>query len=553
MSHPIFMATPPEVHSAMLSTGPGPGLLLAAAAAWNLLSIEYARAAAELAALLATVQVETWDGPTAEAYVAAHLLYLAWLLKISAHSATMAARQEALAVAYIIALAEMPTEAELVSNHAARVGLMATNFFGINAVLIALNEAAYRCMWWQAATVMETYQVTSATAVAATPHSSPAPEIVKTNALTAASDEPLPLPPDRQNQIQQWLQRIGYTDFYNNVMQPAINGVKNLPFFQAMFSGFDPWLPVLGNPLTFLSPYNIAFALGYPMDIGSYVALLSQTFAFIVADLAAAFASGNPATIGFTLVFVTVEAIGTIITDTIALLKTLLEQTLVLLPTVLPLLAGVVTPLVAIPVGAAAGLARLGWGGVTPSASPVMPPAPITPPPNFPPKSSPAPVPEPATISALTPHPPPATGVGAGTGMEDFAYLVGELNAVAKKTSRASVRKKTPESDGVSVPRTVDALQEPARPQRRKRTKVKEVGRGYEYLDLEPDSEQPVASVSDRGAKTLGFTGTVAKQPAAVAAGLATLAGERFGDGPRTPMMPGSWGADSVPSSPPGQ
>ena len=61
------------------------------------------------------------------------------------------------------------------------------------------------------------------------------------------------------------------------------------------------------------------------------------------------------------------------------------------------------------------------------------------------------------------------------------------------------------------------------------------IGRGYEYMDMEP---------SDTGAGTPGFAGTAAKAEAGPAAGLITLADDGFGGRPRMPMMPGTWSDD---------
>ncbi|OBJ29439.1 MULTISPECIES: PPE family protein [Mycolicibacter] len=254
ISAPVWIASPPEVHSALLSSGPGPGPLLSAAGAWNSLSVEYASVADELTAVLGAVQAGAWQGPSAEQYVAAHAPYLAWLGQASADSAGVAAQHEVAATAYTSALASMPTLAELATNHMTHGVLVATNFFGINTIPIALNEADYVRMWIQAATTMSTYHAVSGAALASAPRAVEAPPVVK-------SDSALPADDTSSSSGDFW------TDLWNQLVRLFEDPIGTI---RAMLANPSAWFPLL-----FFIAYEAFFI---PFGYTFWSVLLSSPF-----------------------------------------------------------------------------------------------------------------------------------------------------------------------------------------------------------------------------------------------------------------------------------
>ncbi|GBG36731.1 putative PPE family protein PPE1 [Mycobacterium montefiorense] len=266
MTVPLWMAVPPEVHSALLSAGPGPGSLLAAAAQWQELSSQYAHTAAELAQVLADALAASWQGTTATQYVAAHTPYLAWLEQASVDSELTAAQHQTAAVAYSSALTAMPTLPELAANHAAHGILTATNFFGINTIPIALNEADYVRMWIQAADTMTAYQAVAEAASSATPPIQPAPRILAVAGDAANSRA------NAWNSIGQLLQDI--LDFL----------ADPLKYFREFFQrlGFHPATAIILAFIALLA-YDV---LWYPY-YASYALLLLPFFAPALSALSA--------------------------------------------------------------------------------------------------------------------------------------------------------------------------------------------------------------------------------------------------------------------------
>jgi PPE-repeat protein len=519
------MASPPELHSAQLSSGPGPASLLTAAGAWSQLSAEYASAAEELSALLSGAQAGAWEGPSSESYVAGHVPYLAWLMKASADSAAVAAQHEVAAASYTAALAAMPTLPELTTNHVVHGALVGTNFFGVNTIPIAVNEADYARMWTQAATTMTTYQAVSTAAVASTPQADPAPPIMKANASPAdpGVDNTNGFPdPTVDNPLNDFIAQI--LRLFGINWNPGQGTVNGLPY------------DAYSNPGQLM--FWVVRALELLEDFEQYGVYLQQNPALAFQYLVALETSDWP--------------------SHIAEIASWLSSSPQLL--LIPALVAMA------PLGAVGGLA--GLAGLAGMPQPPVVPAPIAPPPQSLPvvATAPAPVAPAAAVPASAPAPapaptattvagaPPAPPAPAAAGPGFFPpYVIGPpgmgTGSGMSASASSSAKRKAPEPDSAAAAAAA-AAREAARARRRRRATQR--GYGDEYMNmnvnLDPDwgvpSDGGESMASEHGAGTLGFAGTARRDAAAAAVGLTTLAGDEFGGGPTLPMMPGTWGRD---------
>ncbi|KAA0079877.1 PPE family protein [Mycolicibacterium sp. P9-64] len=154
----FYGALPPEVNTARLMAGAGEAPMLQAAAGWETLAISLETQAEELAASLVALQ-GSWQGGASQQAVDATTPMVVWLRTTALQAQKRAMQAIAQANAYMMAAVTTPPLPEIEMNHITHGVLEATNFLGVNAVPIGVNEADYFVrMWNQAAAVMEAYQ-----------------------------------------------------------------------------------------------------------------------------------------------------------------------------------------------------------------------------------------------------------------------------------------------------------------------------------------------------------------------------------------------------------
>ena len=180
-----YGALPPEFNSARMYAGPGPGSMLAAAAAWNGLAAELRSVASSYGSVISGLIDGPWLGPSSTAMAAAAMPYVAWLSATAGQAELTGAQAQAAAGAYQAAFAMTVPPPLIAENRAQLMTLTATNLLGQNTAAIAANQAQYSEMWAQDATAMYGYAANSAAITAGVTPLTPPPETTNLAGLAA--------------------------------------------------------------------------------------------------------------------------------------------------------------------------------------------------------------------------------------------------------------------------------------------------------------------------------------------------------------------------------
>jgi PPE-repeat protein len=170
-----FAILPPEVNSARMYAGPGPGPMLAAASAWDGLAAELQSTAASYRAAISELTGGPWLGSSSASMAAAATPYLDWMTTTAGQAEQTATQARSAAAAYEAAFAMTVPPPVIAANRSLLMTLIATNVLGQNTAAIAATEVQYAEMWAQDATAMYGYAGSAATASTLTPFAEPPP------------------------------------------------------------------------------------------------------------------------------------------------------------------------------------------------------------------------------------------------------------------------------------------------------------------------------------------------------------------------------------------
>ncbi len=157
-----FAATPPEITSTLIYTGPGAAPLMAAAAAYANLAAEVSSTATQWESIISLLTTQQWTGAGSAAAAAAAQPIVSYLTTTAAALEQASTQATASAAAYEAAFMGVVNPALVYANRAAYAAALAGLPFTLPQV--AALEAQYVEMWVQDATTMATYQAASAAA-----------------------------------------------------------------------------------------------------------------------------------------------------------------------------------------------------------------------------------------------------------------------------------------------------------------------------------------------------------------------------------------------------
>lgn len=277
---------PPEINSARMYAGAGPGPMLAAAAAWDGLASELRSATASYLSVVEGLTGWSWQGPSSMSMAVAAAPYVTWMSGVAAQAEETANHARAAAAAYETAFAATVPPPVIAANRALLITLIATNILGQNTPAIASTEAHYMEMWAQDATAMYGYAGSSGEATRLTPFTEP-PQTTDTApaALRSASQATSAETSNIGTQLSQLMSSLSDalhslatgamspatapTNLWSAVSLPQLNSLT-LP--TALSSDLTNWDAVWS---TLTGPYSIPGLTGIPggpflTTIGAY-------------------------------------------------------------------------------------------------------------------------------------------------------------------------------------------------------------------------------------------------------------------------------------------